>query len=160
MRWLAVRKVSVSGCRFGTRCIKFVTGLEKKITVSLCLHAVLMRVEHEIRLVRERLEKPEWFAGHLDDGPLAIWKSENPKMEMAELALGICLAKVLWSPRGKLMGYDEIIKLVERVFGMKLPNYRELKRDIFGRLKDVAVFSKQLVFLIEQAKDEKDARRH
>ena len=98
--------------------------------------------------------------GHLDDGALAIWKSENVKMEVAELALGICLAKVLWSPRGNLMEYDEIIKLMEQVFGMKLPNYRDLKRDIFGRLKDVAVFSKQLVFLIEQAKDEKDARRH
>ena len=55
---------------------------------------------------------------------------------------------------------SEGVVVAERVFGMKLPNYRDLKRDIFGRLKDVAVFSKQLVFLIEQAKDEKDARRH
>ena len=97
--------------------------------------------------------------GHLDDGALAIWKSENVKMEVAELALGICLAKVLWSPRGNLMEYDEIIKLMEQGFGMKLPNYRDLKRDIFERKKEVVVFLKQLVFLIERARDEKDVRK-
>ena len=106
--------------------------------------------------MRERLENPEWFVGHLDDGPLAIWKSENPKMEIVELALGICLTRVLWSPRGKLMEYDEIIRLAERMFGLDISNYRDLKRDVFKRKREIAIFLKRLVFLIEQARDEKD----
>ena len=57
------------------------------------------------------------------------------------------------------MEYDEIIKLMEQVFGKKLPNYRELKRDIFERKKEGVVFLKQLVFLIERARDEKDVRK-
>lgn len=101
---------------------------------------------------------PEWFVGHLDDGPLAIWKSKNAKMEIAELALGIWLAKVMWTPEGFLMGYDEIIKLAERVFGMKLSNYRDLKRDVLKRTTDLIVFLKRLIFLIEQARDKKDSR--
>ena len=101
---------------------------------------------------------PEWFVGHLDDGPLAIWKSKNAKMEIAELALGIWSAKVMWTPEGFLMGYDEIIKLAERVFGMKLSNYRDLKRDVLKRSTDLVVFLKRLISLIEQARDKKDSR--
>ena len=115
-------------------------------------------MEVEIRLVREKLENPEWFVRHLDDVPLVIWRSENAKMEMAEIALGIYLAKVLWTPSGMLMEYNDIIQLAEQIFGIKFPNHNELKRDVLKRKKDLVVFLNRLIFLIEQMRDGKDAR--
>ena len=133
------------------------TGLEKKAIVSLCLHALKGRVEHEIRLVRERQEKPEWFAGNSDNEPLSLWTSNNSKMEIAELMLGIYLAKVLRTPDGMVMEYREVIRLAERAFGVKISNHRELKRDIFKRTHELVIFLKRLIFLIEQERDKKDA---
>ena len=40
-------------------------------------------------------------------------------MEIAELMLGIYLAKVLHTPDGMLMEYREVIRLAERAFGVK-----------------------------------------
>lgn len=102
---------------------------------------------------------PEWFVGHLDDGPLAIWKSKSAKMEIAELAMGIYLAKVMWTPMGRLMEYDEILGLAGQVFGLTFENSREFKRCVFKRTKDLVVFLTRLIFLIERAQDEKDARK-
>ena len=95
-----------------------------------------------MELVRERLENPEWFGGHLDDRPLAIWRSKNVKMEIAELAMGIYLAKVMWTPRGELMEYGEILGLAGQVFGLNFENSREFKRCVFKRTKDLVVFRK------------------
>ena len=107
--------------------------------------------------MRERLEHPEWFVKHSDDFPFVVWRSENAKMEIAEITFGICLAGVLWTPSGKLMEYNDIIRLAERIFGIKFPNHSELKRDVLKRKKDLVVFLNRLIFLIEQARDEKDA---
>lgn len=114
-------------------------------------------MEVEIRLVHERLEHPEWFVKHSDAFPLVVWRSENAKMEIAEMALGICLAKVLWTPGGMLMEYNDIVQLAEQIFGIKLPNHSELKRDVLKRKKDLVVFLNRLIFLIERLRDEKDA---
>lgn len=78
-------------------------------------------------------------------------------MEIAELMLGIYLAKVLHTPDGMLMEYREVIRLAERAFGVKIPNHRELKRDIFKRTNELVIFLKRLIFLIEQERDKKDA---
>ena len=102
------------------------------------------------------MENPEWFEAKLKGGPLAVWRSNSFKMEIVELALGLSLAKVLWTPWGKLMEYEEIIKLLELILGIKLPNCRELKREIFNRKKELTVFLKQLIFLIEQLRKERD----
>ena len=106
---------------------------------------------------RERQEYPERYAGSSDDGPLAVWTSNNNKMEIAELMLGIYLAKVLRTPDGMLMEYREVIRLAERAFGVKISNHRELKRDIFKRTNELVIFLKRLIFLIEQERDKKDA---
>lgn len=108
--------------------------------------------------MRERLENQQWFTGHLDEGPLACWRSKHAKMEISELLVGIYEAKVLLTPRGTLMEYDELVKLAEQVFGIALPNYRELKRDVFKRSNHVAKFMEQLVFLIEEAQRKRDDR--
>ena len=121
------------------------------------MRAVLWYVEVEIQLVHKRLVHPEWFVRRSDDFPLVIWRSGNAKMEIAEMALGICLAKVLWTPGGMLMEYSDIIRLAEQIFGIKLSNHAELKRDVLKRKKDLVVFLNRLIFLIEQARDEKDA---
>ena len=145
-----------SDWRFRARCSGLVTGWKKKKIVGRCAVAVLELVEREIQLVREGLEYPEWFGARLKGGPLAVWRSGSFKMEIVELVLGLFLAKVLWTPGGKLMEYDEIIKLMESVLGIELPNYRELKRDIFNRKKELTVFLKRLIVLIERERDEKD----
>lgn len=54
------------------------------------------------------------------------------------------------------MEYEEIIKLLELILGIELPNYRELKREIFNRKKELTVFLKRLIFLIEQLRMERD----
>ena len=107
--------------------------------------------------MRERQEKPEWFAGNSDNEPLSLWTSNNSKMEIAELMLGIYLAKVLRTPDGMVMEYREVIRLVERAFGVKISNHRELKRDIFKRTHELVIFLKRLIFLIEQEREKKDA---
>lgn len=131
-------------------------GMKKKEPAGLCAVAVLELVEREIRLVREGLENPGWFGARLKAGPLAVWRSSSFKMEIVELALGLSLARVLWTPGGKLMEYEEIIKLLELILGIELPNYRELKREIFNRKKELTVFLKRLIFLIEQLRMERD----
>ena len=55
------------------------------------------------------------------------------------------------------MEYREVIRLVERAFGVKISNHRELKRDIFKRTHELVIFLKRLIFLIEQERDKKDA---
>ena len=100
---------------------------------------------------------PKRYAGSSDDGPLAVWTSNNNKMEIAELMLGIYLAKVLRTPDGMLMEYREVIRLAERAFGVKISNHRELKRDIFKRTNELVIFLKRLIFLIEQERDKKEA---
>ncbi|HJA14050.1 MAG TPA: hypothetical protein H9796_03070 [Candidatus Butyricimonas faecavium] len=125
--------------------------------LGYCVEAVLQRVEAEIRFSRERQEYPERYAGSSDDGPLAVWTSNNNKMEIAELMLGIYLAKVLRTPDGMLMEYREVIHLAERAFGVKISNHRELKRDIFKRTNELVIFLKRLIFLIEQERDKKEA---
>ena len=132
-------------------------GSGKKGMFGYCVEAVLQRVEAEIRFARERQEYPERYAGSSDDGPLAVWTSNNNKMEIAELMLGIYLAKVLRTPDGMLMEYREVIRLAERAFGVKISNHRELKRDIFKRTNELVIFLKRLIFLIEQERDKKDA---
>lgn len=146
-----------SACTFGMKCAKRVTDRGKKGMLGYCVEAVLQRVEAEIRFSRERQEYPERYAGSSDDRPLAVWTSNNNKMEIAELMLGIYLAKVLRTPDGMLMEYREVIRLAERAFGVKISNHRELKRDIFKRTNELVIFLKRLIFLIEQERDKKDA---
>ena len=129
----------------------------KKGVIGYCVEAVLQRVEAEIRFVRERQEYPAWYAESSDNGPLAVWTSKNNKVEIAELMLGIYLARVLRTPDGMLMEYHEVIRLAERAFGVKILNHRELKRDIFSRTNELVIFLKRLIFLIEQERDKKDA---
>ncbi len=85
-----------------------------------------------------------------------MWTSKNNKMEIAELMLGIYLAKVLRTPDGMFMEYREIIRLAEQAFGVKISNHRELKRDIFSRTNELVIFLKRLIFLIEQERDRKE----
>ena len=80
--------------------------------LGYCVEAVLQRVEAEIRFSRERQEYPERYAGSSDDGPLAVWTSNNNKMEIAELMQGIYLAKVLRTPDGMLMTWKPHIAAV------------------------------------------------
>ena len=79
-------------------------------------------------------------------------------MEIAELMLGIYLAKVLRTPDGMLMEYREVIRLAERAFGVKISNHRELKRDIFKRTNELVIFLKRLIFLIEQERDTRQSK--
>lgn len=141
---------------FGVKCVGRVTNRGEKGMVGYCVKAVLQRVEAEIRLARERQEYPEWYGESVDNGPLAVWTSKNNKMEIAELMLGIYLAKVLRTPDGMFMEYREIIRLAERAFGVKISNHRELKRDIFSRTNELVIFLKRLIFLIEQERDRKE----
>ena len=101
-----------SACTFGMKCAKRVTDRGKKGMLGYCVEAVLQRVEAEIRFSRERQEYPERYAGSSDDGPLAVWTSNNNKMEIAELMLGIYLAKVLRTPDGMLMTWKPHIAAV------------------------------------------------
>ena len=78
-------------------------------------------------------------------------------MEIAELMLGIYLAKVLHTPDGMLMEYREVNRLAERACGVKISYHWVLKRDIFNRTNELVIFLKRLIFLIEQERDKKDA---
>ena len=116
-------------------------------------------MEVEIRLVHKRLVHPEWFVRRSDDFPLVIWRSGNAKMEIAEMEKELKKLKNTKTVGAvnMLMEYNDIIRLAEQIFGIKLPNHGELKRDVLKRKKDLVVFLNRLIFLIEQARDEKDA---
>ena len=139
------------------KCAKRVTDRGKKGNARVLRGGRVATGGGRDPVCRERQEYPERYAGSSDDGPLAVWTSNNNKMEIAELMLGIYLAKVLRTPDGMLMEYREVIRLAERAFGVKISNHRELKRDIFKRTNELVIFLKRLIFLIEQERDKKDA---
>lgn len=116
-----------------------------------CIHAVLLLIESESRLARERYEHAEWFSGNEIEVPLVQWKVKEYKMKIAECVLGMELVREFYTPLGVLMEYGDLIAVSERIFGVELSNYRSLKSEILKRKKNVTPFLSQMIAAIELA---------
>ena len=108
-------------------------------------------VEDEWRLFRERACNPERFrVGGEKREPLLYLQTK-----VVELLIAFEALKEFYSPRGILLEFHELVAIAEQVLGIRIKNFRQLKKTVLDRGKSV-VLLKQLERLIEQVRDGMD----
>ena len=113
-------------------------------------------VEDESRLFRERACNPERFrVGGEKREPLLYWQTKDVQTKVVELLIAFEALKEFYSPRGILLEFHELVAIAEQVLGIRIKNFRQLKKTVLDRGKSV-VLLKQLERLIEQVRDGMD----
>ena len=113
-------------------------------------------VEDEWRLFRERACNPERFlVGGEKREPLMYWQTKDVQTKVVELLIAFEALKEFYSPRGILLEFHELVAIAEQVLGIRIKNFRQLKKTVLDRGKSV-VLLKQLERLIEQVRDGMD----
>lgn len=109
----------------------------------------------ELQLTKEQAEHAERFGPKTEEANrprLEIRrKGNNSKMLVMEIVVGLFLAKVFYLPTGQAASLKDIVCWGERCFGVELPNYCNLKRNLFAKKKSLTPFLDQMrnVFHLE-----------
>ena len=77
------------------------------------------------------------------------------RRKTVELLIAFEALKEFYSPRGILLEFHELVAIAEQVLGIRIKNFRQLKKTVLDRGKSV-VLLKQLERLIEQVRDGMD----
>lgn len=100
---------------------------------------------------RERAAFPERFEVRMPC--LMICQGSGGKMRVVEFALGLVLTGMFRSSNGKVLEFNECVEKIGMVFGEKIENVAQLKRDLLKR-KDPAAFLRSMAKSIDNFREE------
>jgi hypothetical protein len=89
------------------------------------------------------LEYPERFT--VETTPAALAKWTGTISELLELAVSVHNTGTAVKSTGEPMAWSDVIALIERIFGLKIPRPYERKSKLFNRKKDETPFLHKLI---------------
>ena len=111
-------------------------------------------VEEEERLFQERVCNPAIFQGNEEKkSALLLWRTKDVQTKVVELLIGFEALGELYSPKGKLLEFHELVSIVEQV---RIKNFRQLKSRVLKRYREETILN-QLIRLIDQLSEQTDA---
>ena len=114
-------------------------------------------VEEEERLFQERVCNPAIFQGNEKKKcALLLWRTKDVQTKVVELLIGFEALGELYSPKGKLLEFHELVSIVEQVLGIRIKNFRQLKSRVLKRYREETILN-QLIRLIDQLREQTDA---
>jgi hypothetical protein len=108
-------------------------------------------VNDEIGIVRMDLDHPERFLEFpSDQPPLARWAGNV--IDLIEYGIGPQAAGRLLKPSGEPMNYADSIKLIERVFGISVPDLYDRRATALNRTKNTVFQDEMRRVYLDEAK--------
>ena len=126
-------------------------GSKKNIPTLSFIKMAIYFIDSEIDVAKMELEHPERFLTFPDENPpLARWNGKIS--ELLEYSLAPWFAGKLLKPSGEPMDYVEIIKLIEILYGIKVPGAYDRKTEILSRQKPAVFLEKLVAFMKTESK--------
>lgn len=134
---------------------KLVAGLDECATKLKTIRTMLKRAIHfidsEIDLIKMDLEHPDRFIEFPSDNPpLARWGSTSGNL--IEYFTAPQAAGLIQHPSGKPMTFEETIQLLERVFGITIPQFYDRRVKLLARQKNTTFQDEMRRVYLEEAK--------
>ncbi len=128
------------------------TYASKKLTVlRILIKRAISSIDSELFLIKMDLEHPERFIEFpADPTPLARWGGNV--IDLIEYFIGPQAAGLLQQPSGRPMTYEESIELLEKTFGIKIPQPHDRRGKALDRQKNTAFTDEMRRVLLEEAK--------
>nr|DAI17399.1 MAG TPA: RteC protein [Caudoviricetes sp.] len=119
-----------------------------------CLRILIKRsiyfIDGELCLIKLDLEHPERFIVFPEDCPtLARWNGNIN--DLIEYFVGPQASGKLLNPDGRPMNYEESIGLLEKIFGIKIPNPADRRGRVLDRQKNTSFQDEMRRIFLEEA---------
>lgn len=108
-------------------------------------------IDSEIGMIEQELKYPDRFIVFPEDHPaLARWNGKIT--DLIEYFIGPQAAGKLLNPDGRPMNYEESIELLEKIFGINVPNSSDRRGRVLDRQKNTAFQDEMRRIFLEEAK--------